>query len=89
MQFSSGADCCQVDRRSRQIEDVIQLQRRLNAQMEQLDVDAQREIEASIRHETAVNQLMAQSEPTTPPEYHDAFPSMFPAFDVGVVAYVR
>lgn len=70
-----NADCCQVDRRSRQIEDVIQLQRRLNAQMEQLDADAQREIEASIRHETAVNKLMAQSEPTTPPEYQDAFPS--------------
>lgn len=75
--FSPRLTLYQVDRRSRQIEDVIQLQRRLNAQMEQLDADAQREIEASIRHETAVNQLMAQSEPTTPPEYQDAFPSMF------------
>ena len=61
------ADGCQVDRRSKQIEDVIQLQRRLNAQMEQLDADAHREIEASIRHETAVNKLMAQSEPSVWP----------------------
>ena len=80
LQSLAYAYCCQVDHRSKQIEDVIQLQRRLNAQMEQLDAEAHREIEASIRHETAVNKLMAQSEPTTPPEYQDAFPCMSSQF---------
>lgn len=66
----------QSERRIRQIESLLEQQRRINAELEQVDDDTRREVEEGLRHERAVTQMIAQSEPTTPPEYQDAFPSM-------------
>ena len=69
------SDMMQSDRKIRHIENLLEQQRRITAQLEQVDDETRREVEDGLRHEHAVNQMMAQSEPTTPPEYQDAFPS--------------
>lgn len=52
-------------------------QRRIQAFIAEVDPDTRREVDDHMRHEDAVAQMIAQSEPTTPPEYADAFPSIF------------
>lgn len=72
------ADFEQSERRIRHIEGLLEQQRRIAAELEQVDDQTRRDIEETLRHERSVNQMMAQSEPTTPPEYQDAFASMYP-----------
>ena len=67
----------QSERRIRHIEGLLEQQRRIAAELEQVDDTTRREVEEGLRHERAVSQMMAQSEPTTPPEYQDGFPSMY------------
>lgn len=42
-----------------------------------MDAETRREVDENIRHEQSVTQLFAQSEPTTPPEYQNAFSNNF------------
>lgn len=63
----------QSERRIRHIESLLEQQRRIAAELEQVDDQTRREVEDGLRHERAVTQMIAQSEPTTPPEYQDGF----------------
>lgn len=74
------ADFVQSERKIRHIEGLLEQQRRIAAELEQVDDTTRREVEQGLRHERAVTQMIAQSEPTTPPEYHDAFPGTYPGF---------
>lgn len=65
----------QSERRIRHIEGLLEQQRRIAAELEQVDDETRREVEQGLVHERAVTQMIAQSEPTTPPEYQDAFSS--------------
>lgn len=67
----------QSERRIRRIEALLEEQRRIATELDQVDDETRREVEQTLRHEHAVTQMIAQSEPTTPPEYQDAFPSKF------------
>jgi uncharacterized coiled-coil protein SlyX len=67
----------QSERKIRHIEGLLEQQRRIAAELEQVDDETRREIEQTLRHERAVTQMIAQSEPTTPPEYQDTFPGEF------------
>jgi len=58
-------------------ESLLQAQRHIQAELEKVDAETRREVDENRRHEQSVTQLFAQSEPTTPPEYHHAFPSTF------------
>lgn len=66
----------QSERAARHYEQLLQAQRKIQEELEKVDVDTRREVDENIRHEQSVTQLFAQSEPTTPPEY-SAFPSAF------------
>ena len=67
----------QSERRIRHIETLLEQQRRIAAELEQVDDETRREVEEGLRHERSVTQMIAQSEPTTPPEYQDPFPSTY------------
>ena len=71
------ADYEQSERRIRHIETLIEQQRRIAAELDQVDDETKRNIEEGLRHERDVTQMIAQSEPTTPPEYQDSFSSEF------------
>ena len=71
-----GANSDQSERRIRHIEALLEQQRKIAAELEQVDNETRREVEETLRHERDVDHLMAQSEPTTPPEYHDTFSGM-------------
>lgn len=66
----------QSERAARHYEQLLQAQRKIQEELEKVDVNTRREVDENIRHEQSVTQLFAQSEPTTPPEYN-AFPSAF------------
>jgi hypothetical protein len=76
LHFSSITDHLQSERKIRHIEGLLEQQRRIAAELEQVDDQTRREVEEGLRHEHSISHMIAQSEPTTPPEYHDAFPSM-------------
>ncbi|KAF2478649.1 hypothetical protein BDY17DRAFT_55974 [Neohortaea acidophila] len=59
------------ERRIRHIERLLEQQRHINAELEKIDDETRREVEDGLRHERAVSDMIAQSEPTTPPEYHE------------------
>ena len=67
----------QSERRIRHIETLLEQQRRIAAELEQVDDETRREVEQGLRHERAVTQMIAQSELTTPPEYQDGFPGTY------------
>ena len=69
------ANLTQSERKIRRIEGLLEQQRRIEAELEQVDRDTRREVEEGLRHERSVTQMIAQSEPTTPPEYQDSFQS--------------
>jgi len=56
-------------------EALLQQQRQIQEELDRIDPDTRRDLDENIRHEQAVTQLIAQSEPSTPPEYHKAFSS--------------
>nr|OQO30390.1 hypothetical protein B0A51_02350 [Rachicladosporium sp. CCFEE 5018] len=74
-QSNQGSRLPPAEREYRHYEQLLAEQRRIQAFIEQVDPDTRREVEDNMRHEHAVAQMIAQSEPTTPPEYADAFPS--------------
>lgn len=45
--------------------------------MEQIDPTTRREVDENRRHEESITQMMASSEPASPPEYNGIFPSPF------------
>lgn len=65
----------QSERAARHYETLLQAQRKIQEELEKVDADTRREVDENIRHEHSVTQLFAQSEPTTPPEYQNAFPN--------------
>jgi hypothetical protein len=67
----------QSERSIRRAGDLLEQQRRIAAELEQIDTETRREAEEGLRHERAVTQMIAQSEPTTPPEYQNTFPSVY------------
>ncbi|KAM0714024.1 hypothetical protein Q7P37_010988 [Cladosporium fusiforme] len=67
----------QSEQKYRHYEQLLAEQRRIQAYIAEVDPDTRREVDDHRRHEDAVAQMIAQSEPTTPPEYADAFPSIF------------
>ena len=75
-EIATDANPQQSERRMRHIENLLEQQRRIAAELEQVDGATRREVEDGLRHERAVTQMIAQSEPTTPPEYQDAFASL-------------
>jgi hypothetical protein len=54
-------------------ETLLQQQRQIQEELDRIDPETRREVDENLRHEQDVNQLIAQSEPTTPPEYHNSF----------------
>ena len=67
----------QSEQKYRHYEQLLAEQRRIQAFIAEVDPETRREVDDQRRHEDAVSQMIAQSEPTTPPEYADAFPSIF------------
>lgn len=65
----------QSERRIRHIERLLEQQRQINAELDKIDDQTRREVEDGLRHERAVSDMIAQSEPTTPPEYNESLPS--------------
>lgn len=65
----------QSEQKSRFYESLLAEQRRIQAYIEQIDPETRREVDENLRHEHAVSQMIAQSEPTTPPDFGDAFPT--------------
>lgn len=65
------------ERAARHYENLLQAQRKIQEELEKVDAETRREVDENIRHEHSVTQLFAQSEPTTPPEYH-VYPNNFP-----------
>ncbi|KAK3701582.1 hypothetical protein LTR37_015436 [Vermiconidia calcicola] len=63
------------DRRIKHIETLLEQQRRITAELEAVDDETRREVEEGLRHERTITQMIAQSEPTTPPDYQDSFTS--------------
>jgi len=72
---SDSADFSQSEQKYRHYEQLLAEQRRIQALVEQVDPELRKEVDENMRHEIAVSRMLAQSEPTTPPEYADAFPS--------------
>ncbi|EME47358.1 hypothetical protein DOTSEDRAFT_69329 [Dothistroma septosporum NZE10] len=64
------------ERAARHYENLLQAQRKIQEELEKVDAETRREVDENIRHEHSVTQLFAQSEPTTPPEYH-VYPNNF------------
>lgn len=83
------ADFHQGERRIRQLEDLLAQQRRLAAELEKFDPETRAEVEQGLLHERSVHQMIAQSEPTTPPEYQDVFPSLSLRSSVEDVRLIR
>ncbi|USW49507.1 Putative armadillo-like helical, pumilio domain-containing protein [Septoria linicola] len=65
------------ERAARHYETLLQAQRKIQEELEKVDAETRREVDENIRHEQSVTQLFAQSEPTTPPEYQNAFSNNF------------
>lgn len=61
----------------RRYEGLLAAQRELQRQLDSIDPETRREVEAGHRHEESISQMMASSEPASPPEYATAFPSAF------------
>lgn len=75
----------QSERRIRHIEGLLEQQRKIAAELEQVDHETRLEVEEGLRHERAVTQMIAQSEPTTPPEYQNTLPSTYKLLSLTVL----
>jgi len=58
-------------------ETLLATQRKLQAELEAFDPAIRHEVENGLRHEESIAQMMASSEPASPPEYGNAFPTSF------------
>ncbi|KAL1583038.1 hypothetical protein WHR41_08483 [Cladosporium halotolerans] len=77
MQNGAFSKISPSEQKYRHYEQLLAEQRRIQAFIAEVDPETRREVDDHRRHEDAVAQMIAQSEPTTPPEYADAFPSIF------------
>ena len=76
--YLCGTDREQSERRIRELQSLLEQQRSIAAELTKFDDETRREVEQGLVHERAVSDMIAQSEPTTPPEeYHDIVPSMY------------
>lgn len=73
--WTDSTNTSQSERAARHYETLLQAQRKIEEELAKVDADTRREVDENIRHEQAVTQLFAQSEPTTPPEYHSVLAS--------------
>ncbi|KAF2772259.1 hypothetical protein EJ03DRAFT_200445 [Teratosphaeria nubilosa] len=62
---------------ARQYEVLLARQRALQAEIDSFDPETRRDVEAGLRHEDAITQMLASSEPASPPDYGNAFPTAF------------
>jgi len=58
-------------------EALIETQRRLQAELDTIHPSVRHDFENGRRHEESIAQMMASSEPASPPEYGNAFPTSF------------
>lgn len=72
---SPYADFEQSERKIRELHSLLEQQRTIAAELSKFDDETRREVEHGLRHERAVSDMIAQSEPTTPPEEYDSVPS--------------
>nr|POF17720.1 pumilio domain-containing protein c6g9.14 [Quercus suber] len=61
----------------RRYETLLAAQRELQRELDKVDPETRREVEEGLRHEDSITQMMASSEPASPPGYGNAFPSAF------------
>lgn len=71
----------QSERKIRELHSLLEQQRNIAAELSKFDDETRREVEHGLRHERAVSDMIAQSEPTTPPEEYDSVPSRCPPFE--------
>nr|POF01435.1 hypothetical protein CFP56_76152 [Quercus suber] len=62
----------------RRYETLLAAQRELQRELDKVDPETRREVEEGLRHEDSITQMMASSEPASPPGYGNNFPSAFP-----------
>lgn len=74
---SPCADYEQSERKIRELHNLLEQQRTIAAELSKFDDETRREVEHGLRHERAVSDMIAQSEPTTPPEEYDSVPSAY------------
>ena len=67
----------QSERKFRELQSLLEQQRSITAELNKYDDEMRREVEQGLRHERAVSDMIAQSEPTTPPEEYDAVPGRY------------
>ncbi|EMC96590.1 hypothetical protein BAUCODRAFT_24332 [Baudoinia panamericana UAMH 10762] len=65
------------DAAARRYEILLAQQRQIQADIAAVDAETRHEVDQSIRHEESIAAMMASSEPTSPPEYGNAFPNAF------------
>jgi hypothetical protein len=61
----------------RHYEQLLARQRQIQAELAQVDAETRREVDQGLLHEESIQAMMAASEPTSPPEYANAFPNAF------------
>ncbi|KAI7521927.1 hypothetical protein KC331_g19518, partial [Hortaea werneckii] len=62
---------------ARAYEALLNKQREIQAQLANFDSETKRSVEEGWRHSEAISQMIASSEPASPPEYANAFPNAF------------
>lgn len=67
----------QSETAARTYEMLLAKQRELQAQIDSFDPQTRLEVEENLRHEKAITQMMAASEPASPPDYGNVFPTPF------------
>ncbi|KAK4580310.1 hypothetical protein LTR86_000513 [Recurvomyces mirabilis] len=77
VQGSGFPKMMQTDERVRHYELLLAKQRQLQAELAAVDPETRREVDQGLLHEESIAAMMAASEPTSPPEYGNAFPNAF------------
>ena len=67
----------QSESTARAYEAFLHKQREIQAQLANFDSETKRSVEEGWRHGEAISQMIASSEPASPPEYANAFPNAF------------
>lgn len=67
----------QTESTARAYEALLVKQREIQAQLANFDPETKRSVEDGWRHGEAISQMIASSEPASPPEYASAFPTPF------------
>ncbi|KAK5108886.1 hypothetical protein LTR62_007688 [Meristemomyces frigidus] len=67
----------QTEERVRHYEQLLARQRQIQAELAAVDPETRREVDQGLLHEESIAAMMAASEPSSPPEYGNAFPNAF------------